>query len=110
MAPASSERVETDTARSARSCLERCAELITDFLLEVLRVICFGIVDALPAWTMPVDTVALQGIKDTVYAWDKWIPVVEVFNIGVAVATIFVALIAFKWVIKVVDWIADIIP
>jgi hypothetical protein len=62
-----------------------------------------------PSWTPTIDPSMAQAFQMAA-AWDWICPVHEtVYCIGAFIALV-TAFIAFKWIIKIADWIADVIP
>jgi hypothetical protein len=86
--------------------------MITDALLAVLRVI----MDALWLFLAPFDW-AGQGITAGISAfvlecrrYNAYAPVSEFFTLSSLHLSIFFSITAHKWMIKIFDWIANVIP
>jgi hypothetical protein len=84
--------------------------MITDALLAILLTLCSSVFALLPSWTWPVPDEAIGHIVGEITRWDQVVPVTEMFVIMGIVATLFVALIAFKVVKQVIDWITAVTP
>ena len=69
-----------------------------------------GIMLALrPEWDITLPESLLHGVL-AFRTFDAWIPAHEVvFCLGLYV-TAFGALFIWKWILKLIDWVADIIP
>jgi hypothetical protein len=83
--------------------------MITDILLQLFA----GVIDwglsQLPTWSCSLPS-GVSTVVATAKAFDAYVPVTEVLACVALAATLVVALQAWKWVIKIIDWIADIIP
>ncbi len=83
--------------------------MIIDLLLQFLLTLAQGIFGLLPAWEWPIPPeVAL--FVNWITGFNLFAPINELMAVTAVSATAFGAMIALKGVLKIVDWIADIIP
>ncbi len=83
--------------------------MITNAFLDFLSGLMQWVSSVRPSWTMSLPT-ALTDLITTIRAYDAFIPVTEGLTIVGLFCTCVAAVQGFKWTIKIVDWIADIIP
>lgn len=83
--------------------------MITDLLLRILNVFIGLVVGLLPDWDWTLPAIVTEAVS-RVKAWDAVFPITETFTCLTVAVTFVAAMVGWKWTIKVVDWIADIIP
>ncbi len=83
--------------------------MITDAFLEILLALVEGIWALLPPWTLTLPA-GFAGLVAALSYWDAVAPMSELMAITTMSGAIGVAIIAFKWLLKVVDWIVGIFP
>lgn len=67
------------------------------------------IISQRPAW-QPTPDPTVQTLVNQCQAWDWLFPIHELLICGGLLITFMTAITAWKWVIKVADWVADVIP
>jgi len=82
--------------------------MVTDLLLNAAFAIVGGAWALVPDWTIEIP--AMQPFVSHLSLWNGFAPFTEVFQMAAVLLTLFSASIGFKLIIKVVDWIMDIIP
>lgn len=83
--------------------------MVTDLCLAVMNLFLSWVLYTLPEWELALPA----GFKDlvaTLRGLDGVLPVSEVFLCMGIGGSLFVAMLGFKMTIKVIDWIADVIP
>ena len=62
-----------------------------------------------PSWqpTLPPSVSSLIGFD---LAYDNLLPINEMLTCAVAYIGLMLTMVGFKWIIKLIDWVADIIP
>jgi len=83
--------------------------MITDALLNIFLAALNWAWGLLPAWDVPVPP-EIAALVSELSKWNKIVPFAELMLITGLFASVFGAVVAFKAIIKVVDWVADIIP
>lgn len=83
--------------------------MLTDQLLQFLLAIVAGIWSLVPAWTITPGS-GWEGAVGDFARWNKLAPCTELFAVLAGVVAVFGVTVVLKWVIKVIDWIADVIP
>lgn len=83
--------------------------MITNLLLDVLHYLLQGLIAVLPAWAVNIpDTVST--LINTFLAYNALLPAVECMTVMTLFLTLGGAVSGLKWAVKVIDYIADIIP
>ena len=83
--------------------------MITDALLIIVQTLTTWVNAALPSWSF-TSTADYQGWVKSCQYLNLLLPITEIvqcFTLYVSFAT---GVFAWKWIIKIADWIADIIP
>ena len=83
--------------------------MITDLLLDVLHLLLVATVALLPTWTLAIPA-NLTTLVNTALAYDELLPIHECLAALTAFLYLGGATSGFKWAIKVIDYIADVIP
>lgn len=83
--------------------------MIVDALLHLLANVIHFAAQALPSWTMHLPSGVTDFVR-TMLNFEPFFPVQETFEIIAALVTLTLGFIAFKWTIKCVDWVADVLP
>jgi hypothetical protein len=83
--------------------------MITDALLNILLALVGGIWSIVPEWDLTIGDQP-EFLASWLTQWNAFVPVTELFQISGLVSGVFLAFVGIKMVIKVVDWIADVIP
>lgn len=86
--------------------------MITDALLLLVNILVNWLIVVRPEWDMSIDNENQQihWAFTWIHGLDPYLPVTETFVCLAAMITLVVALQGWKWVVKLVDWIADVIP
>lgn len=79
--------------------------MITDLILSFFLSLVGTIWSFIPSWTSTVDQSRITGFKDKLGLVNMFVPVNEAGTCIGLIATLFAAVIGFKFAIKVVDWI-----
>jgi hypothetical protein len=83
--------------------------MILDAFFAIANQLLQYVMSVRPNW-MPGDTTTITQLFQVLAEWDWILPVHEtVICIGTTMALVTV-LITWKWVIKIADWVADVIP
>lgn len=83
--------------------------MIIEALLDLLKLIIDGILGLRPEWNMSLPSGVTQ-LVGLLKQFDTVLPVSETFICLGAYVTLIGGMNVWKWAIKVVDWIADVIP
>jgi hypothetical protein len=83
--------------------------VITNALLDILNTVIDWIITVRPTWTMTLPT-GVTGFVSTVLSYDEYVPIHEGLNCIYLTCTVITALQGWKWTVKLVDWIMDVIP
>jgi hypothetical protein len=83
--------------------------MITDFLLGLLAGVIQWVLGLLPAWSFHLPVGLADYIANMKY-FDDILPISEVLHCVTLACTLFTAMTTYKLVIKLADWIADVIP
>jgi len=82
-------------------------------IVDALYAFLAGILDAvlliLPNWTFHAPPEAYLAYA-SFQKWDKLAPVHELLQIMTLTLSMVTALWLYKWIIKFIDWVADILP
>jgi predicted membrane protein len=86
--------------------------MITDALIAFVRVIVAGMFPLLPVltWAGPVMGSSVATFMSDLWRWNHFAPVSELVVLGSFNTVVFSTVFGFKWFIKIIDWIADVIP
>ena len=83
--------------------------MIVDALLAILDFMLGIIISIRPEWTPQLP----QGVMDAILyirELDALVPATELVAVSAITLTAFGMIYAWKWILKIADWIADIIP
>jgi hypothetical protein len=83
--------------------------LITDALLTILNGLLDWLLTLRPEWTMELPAGVTDFVR-AIMAYDAYVPITEGLNCISLLCTCVLAVTGWKWSIKLIDWIADIIP
>ncbi len=83
--------------------------MIVDLLLNLLLTLRAAVWGMVPAWTIDVPPQVLEA-ADWLKKFDTWAPVSEFTQQLGLLATGLAAFAAFKIVVKILDWITNVIP
>ncbi len=82
--------------------------MVTDAILTALLALVQAAWALVPAWTVTIP--AFENLCAWLSHWDKLAPFTELFSIIGIVGGFFSAMVGVKVVVKVVDWITNVIP
>lgn len=83
--------------------------MIVEALLKVLSSLIDWLVSVRPTWDVHLPP-AVTNFVATVLAYDDIVPIGEVLLICSLLVSAMLAMQLWKWTVKLVDWIADVIP
>lgn len=83
--------------------------MVTEVLLNMLSGLIGWVNSVCPSWEVHLPT-PVTSIVSSVLAYNDVLPISETLTCCGLVITAVVALLGFKWSIKLVDWIADVLP
>lgn len=83
--------------------------MITEAFLKILSALLDWLVSIRPTWDIHLPS-AVGDFVATVMAYNDIVPVGEVMLIVSLSVGAMLALQLWKWTVKLVDWIADVIP
>jgi hypothetical protein len=86
--------------------------MITDFLIGALRLVVSAMFPLLPvlSWGGPQFGGMVGALISDLWRWNHFAPVSELIILGTFNTLVFTTMFGFKWFIKCIDWIADVIP
>lgn len=83
--------------------------MITDKLMQLLDGLLTWALSVRPSWDVHLPA-GVTGVIQFLLGLDAILPVSEVLLILSLTVSLVVALTSWKWSVKLVDWIADVIP
>ncbi len=83
--------------------------MVVGWFLDALKALLDWLVSIRPSWDISLPQGAV-GLVDAVQAWDVYIPVHEALEVAGLFLTYVVVMNSWKWGVKVVDWVADVLP
>ncbi len=83
--------------------------MITEILLDILIAVIGGLNTLLPDWSIEWPPL-FQEVMQWLVQFDELLPVREVFQCMTLGGALLGGMNAFKWGVKVIDWIMDVIP
>ena len=84
--------------------------MLTDALLDLLRNLISWFVSGMPQWNNAMQTGEFQHLMQWLRTCDLIVPVHETVLGLTMYASLVYGVVAIKWTIKIVDWVADVIP
>ena len=83
--------------------------MLIDFMLKILDSLITWVISIRPAWEVHLPS-GVQSFVATMMAFNGVVPIAEVMLIISLLVGVVFAMQIWKWTIKVVDWIADVLP
>ena len=83
--------------------------MITDALLVLLNTLLGWGVALLPSWSMSLPA-QLADVLSQIRAYDDIMPVTETLSCVGLMGTLVALYSGVKWTIKLIDWVADVLP
>ena len=83
--------------------------MIINALLDIMHGLIAWIIANRPAWDVHLPD-GVQTLISALKGFDNFLPVTETFTVIAARVALFAATTGVKWTIKVVDYVADVIP
>ena len=83
--------------------------MIISTLIQLFIIVLQGVTSARPPWVFQLPASVIQ-TSQYMFSLDNVIPVSETFACATATFALFLVFNFTKWGIKVIDWVADIIP
>ena len=83
--------------------------MITSALLSIVNTLIAWFLAARPVWqpTLPPSVASLIAFSE---AFDKLLPINECLTVTALMGTGLTTFLTLKWGVKIVDWVADVIP
>lgn len=83
--------------------------MITNLLIDLAHTVIAWLIGVRPAWTVTLPP-SIHQFTGLILSLDPVIPATETLTCLGLAATLATAMIGFKWLKQVVDWIMDVIP
>lgn len=83
--------------------------MITDAILKLVLTVLQWAWGLVPTWSIAVPS-QIDGLVSELSKWNKLVPFSELMSIASLVGSLFLAQVGFKVVVKVIDWITNVIP
>lgn len=83
--------------------------MITNALLTFLNNLLSWVMNVRPSWSMTLPS-GVASTASFLLAYDNILPITEIFVVIGGLVTLVTALVTFKWAVKIIDWIADVLP
>jgi hypothetical protein len=83
--------------------------VITDAMLKIIATLIDWILGLLPPWQVSLPAGVTTALR-FVLSYDAYLPVTETLTVVSLFVGCVMAVQGFKWSVKVVDYIADVIP
>jgi hypothetical protein len=83
--------------------------MILDSFFAIANQLIQYIMSVRPVWNPPGSN-EVSNFMIFLAQWDWILPIHETLICAASVTGLIVAMIAWKWIIKLADWVADIIP
>lgn len=83
--------------------------MLTNALIGAVDQLLSWIISVRPAWNFTLPGSVQSAISDML-ALDNILPVGEFFQVLAVVGSLFTVLLTLKWGVKLVDYIADVLP
>lgn len=83
--------------------------MITNLFLDIIKALCGFIISVLPPFSVHLPDAA-KSLVGFLMGFDAILPVTETVTVCTLVGGLVAALSLVKWTIKIVDYIADVIP
>lgn len=83
--------------------------MITEALVRLVTVLLEGVDAVLPDWDWSLPS-GVKQLLGYVLSCDSWLPMSELLTVVGVMLSATVAYVGFKWLVKLIDWIADVIP
>jgi len=83
--------------------------MVIDFLLNMMKTLMQSIIATRPAWSWSLPS-SISDAIGYLRQFDTILPVTEIMTCCGLSATLFAVMNGWKYIIKVVDYIADVIP
>lgn len=83
--------------------------MIVDAFLTFLSGLTSWVVSVRPSWTLSLPS-GVASLVTWLYGLDSVLPVTEAVTVLGSVVTLVAAMNLWKWSVKIVDWVADVLP
>ena len=83
--------------------------MIIDALLNILHGLLSWLISVRPVWEVHLPG-SVGSLIGALKGFDQILPVTETCTCVALMTTLFLATTGFKWFIKIVDYVADVIP
>jgi uncharacterized membrane protein len=83
--------------------------VITDVMLRIIATLIDWLFAVLPAWSVSLPAGVTTAVR-FVLSYDAYLPVSETLLVISLTVGCIMAVQGVKWTIKVIDWVADVIP